>query len=613
MPVAVYSQPTLLSDSYVATPYIVGEKHGADPTLLINRNNSGYIQFSLANSLPTGITHQDIDKATLKLFIADINAAGNLTIRRVTQNWKEPTIPVGGIPPALDLITPAKIFKINKAYKGHWVELNITDIVKGWISLPKTNKGIALAVENTSLLDAVIDSKENTDTSHQAILDLVLKKTTGAIGPMGPAGPIGPVGPAGAIGPAGPIGPVGPDGAIGPMGPAGPIGAVGATGPAGADLTQLQNEVTVSASGADFTNPVAAMNSIVDASAANPYVVRIGPGVYNLGATRLVMKPFIDIIGAGQERTIINGTGSATASEGVIHGANNAALRDMTVNNSGGTSAAVAIYNLFVAPRIERVTASASGGLTNNYGIINISTASPIMTQVTTSASGGSSSNIGVYNSSSSPVMTQVSASASGGANSYGVYNDSSSAVMTQVTANASNGAVSYGIFNDSSTPTMTLVTANGSGASSNNYGIYNSDSSPIMKLITANASGGVPTNSFGIANNAFSSPVMSQITTSASGSSFSVGLANYNSSSPVITQITAIASGPGTSYGIQNLSSSAPLIRDASLQGESGGIFGIIAATRISHSRIVGGVVNDNVGTQCKFVINENLADVTC
>ena len=144
--------------------------------------------------MPTDVTGADINKATLKLFVSTVNRAGKLSIRRVSDEWKEASIPVDGIAPALDMLTPAQTFRIRKAYAGHWIELDITNLVKDWIALPATNKGLALTAENGSLLDALIDSKENTATGHQAVLDVVLNKTTGATGARGDTGATGATG-----------------------------------------------------------------------------------------------------------------------------------------------------------------------------------------------------------------------------------------------------------------------------------------------------------------------------------------------------------------------------------------------------------------------------------
>jgi pectin methylesterase-like acyl-CoA thioesterase len=140
----------------------------------------------------------------------------------------------------------------------------------------------------------------------------------------------------------------------------------------------------VAKSGGDFTTITAALNSIADASASNRYLVWVAPGVYTETVT---MKPFVDIEGAGELTTKITFSGSASATAGTLLGANNAELRFLTVENTGGTAWAVAIFNSGTAPRLTHVTASASGG-TNNIGVYNYASSSPTMTNVTASASG---------------------------------------------------------------------------------------------------------------------------------------------------------------------------------------------------------------------------------
>jgi len=233
-PVAAWSSPTLHSDSYVSTPFVPGVRHGADPTLQVSNGNTGFLKFSLTKSLPTGINATDIDKATLKLFIANVNHAGSLTLRQVKQGWREATLPSAGISPALD--AGKKVFKINRVYAGRWVQLDITDLVKSWVTLPATNNGLALTVEGSSLLDIIIDSKENTATAHEAVLDVVLNKTIGATGPAGAPGSqgaTGSVGPQGLQGATGATGTQGLQGATGATGTQGLQGVTGATGAQG--------------------------------------------------------------------------------------------------------------------------------------------------------------------------------------------------------------------------------------------------------------------------------------------------------------------------------------------------------------------------------------------
>ena len=232
-----------------------------------------------------------------------------------------------------------------------------------------------------------------------------------------------------------------------------------------------QNVKVVAKSGGDFTTITAALASITDASPTNHYLIYVAPGVYT---ERVTMKQYVDIEGAGELTTKITFTGSASSATGTVVGANDAELRFLTVENTGGAAYAIAIYNSGAAPRLIHVTASASGG-TYNYGVYNYASSSPTMTDVTASASGGTS-NYGVYNhNSSSPTMTNVTASASGGTYNYGVFNESSSPTMTNVSvsASASGGAFSFGVYNARSSPTINNSVISASGGTGN-YGIVN-------------------------------------------------------------------------------------------------------------------------------------------
>jgi hypothetical protein len=226
----------------------------------------------------------------------------------------------------------------------------------------------------------------------------------------------------------------------------------------------------------------AIITNIIDASATKPYLIHLGPGVYDLGATKIVMKEWVSLQGSGQKATKITAA-VITGFRATVEGINNTALTDLSIENTGGGSSSLAIFNNSASPRIERVGASATGGTSTNYGVYN-QTSSPVMTNVTTSASGGSS-NYGVFNSiTASPVMTNVTAIGSGGTNlNFGVYNSSSSPIMTNVTASASGGTNSTGIFNASSSPVMMNITASASGGSGDNLGVKSANvSAPFIQ-----------------------------------------------------------------------------------------------------------------------------------
>jgi hypothetical protein len=189
---------TLEADSYVSRGGEQNAKHGKDPSLNVKRGSTAFLKFGLTSSLPSGVTSADIDKATLKIFVSTIKRAGPVTVSRVAQDWAERSIPAGNVSPSLDA-SSAKLFNLSRGLAGSWIQLDVTDIVKTWLPLPsQANFGIALSSNKS--LDVTIDSKENTTTSHPAILDIVLINTASAppiAGSPGISGPEGPMGPSG--------------------------------------------------------------------------------------------------------------------------------------------------------------------------------------------------------------------------------------------------------------------------------------------------------------------------------------------------------------------------------------------------------------------------------
>ncbi len=272
------------------------------------------------------------------------------------------------------------------------------------------------------------------------------------------------------------------------------------------DYTDVGTIVVVSPKPNDSptANGAALLNTLnnIPSDLFQPYLIKLGPGTYNLGSNSLVMKQFVSIEGSGEEATAITAAVSSPAAteSATVKGANNSGLRFLTVVNTGTGSYTVAIVNSSASPSMLHVTAAASGGTTSNFGVFNY-LSSPTMTNVTASGGGGTNSSIGVYNSSSSPTMTNVTASGGGGTNSsIGVYNSSSSPMMTNVTASGSGGTNNYGVSNDASSPTMTNVTVDGSGGTAS-YGVYNSGSglvkinhSRIRGAITISNGSGVNT-----------------------------------------------------------------------------------------------------------------------
>ena len=316
-------------------------------------------------------------------------------------------------------------------------------------------------------------------------------------------------------------------GPSGPAGPVGPIGPAGANGAAGAPAVNPAQVVWVAKAGTGtFATVTAALNSITDNTADKRYVIKIAPGTY-VEPAGIDLKNYVDIEGSGQTSTIITADSTAgLATTTRATGPLNAEIRNLTITNTGGSSAnAVGL----------RVTATTPNGALR-------------ITDITVDASGSTDTNFGTYIENAAPNITGLTTTATGGASALAYTNNNASPAMTNITATATINGLGHAtaVRNDTSSPTMTNITA------------------------TATATSG---NATAVHNNSFSSATMTNITATAtltSGSSSDGAVAIYNNfSSATMTSITAtsIASGGGIASGVVQDGGSV-LIRDSFLSG---------------------------------------------
>ena len=211
-----------------------GVNYGAQTYLPVSNLYTSYLQFNLA-PIPTGTT---VAKATLRLFVSSESTDGSFDVYPVNAAWPESLTYSSA--PALGASAAGPV-SITSSSLNHFVVIDVTSLVQGWLTTPSTNYGVALQLVGPTGLFA-FDTKESTITSHEPELEIALNGPAGPQGPLGPAGPsgltgsIGPIGPQGPLGPAGPTGLTGSTGPIGPqglLGPAGPTGLTGSTGPIG--------------------------------------------------------------------------------------------------------------------------------------------------------------------------------------------------------------------------------------------------------------------------------------------------------------------------------------------------------------------------------------------
>ncbi|HWR98745.1 MAG TPA: hypothetical protein VN317_10030, partial [Candidatus Methanoperedens sp.] len=232
--------------------------------------------------------------------------------------------------------------------------------------------------------------------------------------------------------------------------------------------------------GGDFTSPVEALNSITDASATNPYLVKLMPGVYNVGSTSVVMRPYVDIEGSGEGMTLITGQNSNSSCDiGVVRGASNAEIRFLTIENVIDGECSVGFYTPpGAAPSLLQVTIQASGASGSKYAVFNAFGSVPSLFRVKAVASGGEGAT-GIQSNSIAATLTEVTATASGGSQTnFGIINYYNGVItMRRVEATATGvggGGMSIGVWNYLVSVTMSEVTATASGSSQANIGVLN-------------------------------------------------------------------------------------------------------------------------------------------
>lgn len=125
-----------------------------------------------------------------------------------------------------------------------------------------------------------------------------------------------------------------------------------------------------------------ALARITDASVENPVLVKLERGTYNCRTTPLPMKPFVTIEGAGRSLSRI--VGNTASGQGVITGANEAALRRLSVEHAAnGSGRAIAIDTrgrrvsmTDVAITVDSATASDMFGIFAPGGVLNLTNVS---------------------------------------------------------------------------------------------------------------------------------------------------------------------------------------------------------------------------------------------
>ncbi len=265
-----------------------------------------------------------------------------------------------------------------------------------------------------------------------------------------------------------------------------------------------QNLVVVAKSGGDYTSVQAAIDSISDARADNPYLVWVAPGVYE---EQVTMKSYVHLQGAGQDVTVISSAVTDSdwpPTQASLIMASEASLRDLTVSNSGVGDYNVALLatasltatqpsHFFAAD----VTARAQGGGMNNYAVYLTGGGTDVSLQdITALGEGGSEGNSGLGNySGATTVLSGGSFTGRGGRSARGIYsrgdNNNTSLDADNVTALGVNGSYNnYGLRNSNGAAAMLRGGSYTGRGGERACGIYLGDSGTLLEAESITALG---------------------------------------------------------------------------------------------------------------------------
>lgn len=320
----------------------------------------------------------------------------------------------------------------------------------------------------------------------------------------------------------------------------------------------LDNVINVAKSGGDFTTITDALNAITDASATNPYLIRIAPGIYE---ESIDLKSYVDIEGSGETNTIIRDSGAngsiISAGYGAtLRGTGNivAEVRHLTVE-SISTDYALAIWTGNVPTdmlKFTHVTAKATTTGVIASGIVNYQS-SPTYQHVTALIQGNSGTSYGIHNyqTGASPIIKDTSVSATSNEGVFAIYSQQgASPTIQNVTVHAYGGDYTTGIFTYDATVALTNISVLVENGMQSNTGINNNQSTSTIKNATITANGGI--QAFGIDNSQDSVVTLTDVTTSAAGSTSSATGLDMTDSDIIATNVQAFAQGSGTNSGMR-------------------------------------------------------------
>lgn len=318
---------------------------------------------------------------------------------------------------------------------------------------------------------------------------------------------------------------------------------------------------------ANGANLVAALLSIGAPGPADPWLVKVEPGIFDLGGGQLVMRNFVDIEGSGRNSTFIlssiPGTGSTNGTV-LVNAGINAELRDLTVQNMGATDGL---------------------GIANNSTELKLSR---VNIEVDSSAQA-----VGFRNFAGDPRLSAVFArvsSGAGGTATGGIIQAGGPIINEALFFVLSFGTTNRGLqIRGSGEPVLTGVAIVVTGASGDNIGLETRQfTSPRITDSRVTVSGGNSAQAFLLQQG--SKPFLQDVTGSAEAGTLSIGAAISGTATVFFSDSVL----NGDTYGVEN-NGGTLRINQSTVSGATNSLVNVTgsgANTSVGASQLSGGTV---------------------
>lgn len=285
---------------------------------------------------------------------------------------------------------------------------------------------------------------------------------------------------------------------------------------------------------------LASLSRASSATAADPLLVIVEAGVYDVAGDTVTMVPFVDIEGSGQGVTTITGF----AASHVLEGAADSELRNLTVVHRGPGGGV--IRNGADRFSMHRVTALGRGGA--QYGVSNSGDFADMseLTVRVEDADGGS----GIVTNGADGSWKCIRVSVRGTGISYALFNYGGGEFTDIVAEAESTTAFAGGIRNEgpAASPTLRDVRARAEGTIAQAITNGGSSSARLYDVVAE----AVATSQFAVGiSNQFGSPTLKNVDVHATGVLGASGVANLYGATVTMYEVSAIATGGSLGSGL--------------------------------------------------------------